>query len=717
MILLNSCKDTITENIAYNYPKIEKQSVKEEYCGIEITDDYRNLENLKDSSVINWFKEQEKFTKNFLNKINGRDELFDRMKGYASKNEFETYFIRVLTNGNYFYLKHYAEDNAPKLYMKRSLKNDDEILFDPKDYEKGNDENFTIRSYAPSWDGKKVAIALTSGGREFSEILIIDVLSKKILVEGIPNFWGNLTWLPDNRGIAFMALADNFEKSADHFKNMNVSIYKLGLPASKKEIVLSKEVNPELHMTVSDIPVANFHNQTDKYIITDISGATAYADHYYCLSSNFFEQKEINWKPLAKKNDKIKKIRIYNDSIFALTAINNESFEIVTKGLKNIDWNKIKVIVTPKEGEVIDDFEITSKGIFFTTLLNGVKAKLYKFKNGNVTEVNLPIDAGYASISNLSPYHSELWLITMGWLNNYERFKYQPENEDFLSEEISPVADYPEFENFSVKEVEVTAHDGEKIPLSIIHNGKIKKNGENPTLMIAYGSYGISYEPFFNTDWLTWVEYGGVLAIAHVRGGGEKGNTWYEGGKKESKPNTWKDMISCTEFMIEKNYTSKNRTIVRGGSAGGIMAGRSITERPDLFAVAMIRVGVLNALRNEDGPNGDNNVKEFGSYKNPEECLALLEMDSYTKIEKGVDYPATIITAGLNDPRVVSWSPGKFAARLQELSTSNNPILFYVQSDGGHGFDAGKWKAIKEEANLFAFAFWQVGHPNFVLTH
>ena len=144
------------------------------------------------------------------------------------------------------------------------------------------------------------------------------------------------------------------------------------------------------------------------------------------------------------------------------------------------------------------------------------------------------------------------------------------------------------------------------------------------------------------------------------------------------------------------------------------MAGRSMTERPDLFAVAMIRVGSLNTLRSEDAPNGDNNVKEFGSYKNSEECIALLGMDSYTKIKEGVDYPATIITAGLNDPRIVAWSPGKFAARLQERNTSDNPILFYVQSDGGHGLREGKWDSLKEEANLFGFAFWQVGHNNFL---
>ncbi len=715
LALFNSCKKNTTENKAYNYPKIEKQSVTEDYCNVKVTDDYRNLENLNDSSVVKWFKNQERFTKNILDQIAGSDELFEKMKRYASKNEFETYYIRALTNGNYFYLKHFAEDNAPSIYKKNSLHDEEEFIFDPKKYQPESGKNYMIRSYAPSWDGKKIAIALTYGGREFSEILIIDVLTKKILVENIPNYWASLKWLPDNSGISFMALADDFETSDDHFKNMNVSIYKLGAPNTKKEIVLSKKVTPELNMTVSDIPVANFYNQTDTYIIGEIAGATAYADQYYCLASNFFEQKGVQWKALAKKEHKIKKIRIQNDTVFAISAINNERFEILRKSLKNLDWNTMEILVSPKEGEVINDFEITSNGIFYTTLLNGVKAKLYHLQNGVSTEVTLPIDAGYASIANLSPNHSELWLRTRGWLNNYQRFKYDSNSKSFVSEEMSLVAEYPEFENFAVEEVEVTGHDGEKIPLSIIHNGKIEKNSDNPTLMIAYGSYGNSYEPYFDTDWLTWVEYGGILAIAHVRGGGEKGNAWYEGGKKKTKPNTWKDMISCTEFMIEKKYTSKNKTIVRGTSAGGIMAGRAITERPDLFSVAMIRVGTLNTLRSENAPNGDNNVKEFGSYKNPEECLALLEMDSYTKIKEGVEYPATIITAGLNDPRVIAWSPGKFAARLQERNASDHPILFYVKSDGGHGLGEGKWDAIREEANLFAFAFWQVGHPKFFM--
>jgi len=703
-----SCMKSQTKTIIYNYPKIEKQSVTEEYCGINITDDYRNLENLQDSTVIKWFKKQETYAENILNKIKGRDDLFDKMKDYETRNDYETYWIKVLPNGNHFFLKHYAKDNAPMVYMKSSKENQEEFLFDPKEYNKETGKKFIIRDYEPSWDGKKLAIALTYDGKEFGEVVIIDIDSKKILIEKIPNFWGGLKWLPDNSGISFLALDENFEESDDHFKNMNSIIYKLENPTNGK-IIFSKKNNPELKMTTSDIPNVSYYNQTDEYAIGWISGATAYHDAYFCKSTDLFNQKKANWSPLAKKEHKVEKIRINKSSLIATTALFNDSFQIVKGNLQNIDWNQMEVLVTPKHGEVINDFEITSNGIFYTTLLNGVKAKLYHFQNGESREIKLPIDAGYAIIDNLSPNHSDLWVRTMGWLNNYKRFRYDFEKQKFFEEEMSLVTDYPEFQNFVVREIEVIAHDGEKIPLSIIHKKELKKNGNNPTLMIGYGSYGISYEPFFSTNWLTWVEYGGVLAIAHVRGGGEKGNAWYEGGKKKTKPNTWKDMISCTEYMIKEKFTSKKKTIIQGSSAGGITVGRAITERPDLYAAAIARVGSLNTLRSEDAPNGDNNVKEFGSYKNPDECLALLEMDSYTKIKEGVKYPATIKTA--------AWSPGKFAARLQEKNSSNKPIIFYVQTNSGHGLGEGKWDSLKKKANLFAFAFWQVNHDGFILTN
>lgn len=714
-LTLCSCQEISRESESFSYPKIEKQTVIEDYCGVEVVDDYRNLENLKDPAVVEWFGKQEEYTKGILDRINGRDEMFEKMKSYSKRKEYEISSVKVLVDGQYFYQKQLAEDDGPSVYMKDSKEGQEELIFDPKEYRKESQIDFVIRDYAPSWDGEKVAIALTSDGKEFAEVLIIGTKSKKILVEGIPDFWADLTWFPNNSGIFFMALSDDYMNSDDHFKEMNMSVYKLGLASSKKEIVLSQKTNPELKMSAADIPVVYLYEQADKYVIAEIAGATAYSDKYYCRASNFFNQKDIIWIPLAKKENKVKKIRVHNEEVIALTAEHNQGFQIVKSGVGYINWGDMNVIATPKKGEVINDFVTTSEGIFYTTLLNGVKAKLYHIQNNESIEISLPTEAGSAVISNLSSNHSELWLRTRGWLNDYERYSYSHNDQKFVSAEMSPVVEYPEFNDFVVREVEVEAHDGELIPLSIVHRKDIQMDGTSPTLLEGYGAYGLSYPVVFSPNYLTWVEYGGIMAIAHVRGGSEKGNEWYEGGKKKNKPNTWKDMISCAEYMIDKKYTSTYKTVIRGGSAGGITAGRSITDRPDLFAAAIIRVGALNALRSEDAPNGENNVKEFGSYKNPDECMALLEMDSYNKIKSGVEYPATIITAGLNDPRVVAWSPGKFAARLQEKSASDSPSLFYVQSNSGHGMNEGKWSRLEENANLFSFALWQVGHEGFSL--
>lgn len=715
ILTLCSCQELSRESEPFIYPKIEKQTVIEDYCGVEVVDDYRNLENLKDPAVEDWFGKQEEYTKVILDSINGRDEMFEKMKGYSTRKEYEISSVKVIVDGQYFYQKQLAEDDGPSVYMKDSKEGQEELIFDPKEYRKESQTNFVIRDYAPSWDGEKVAIALTHDGKGIAEVLVMDTRSKKILVEGISNFWGDLTWFPDNSGIFFMALSDDYMNSDDHFKEMNVSVYKLGAASSKKEIVLSQETNPELNMTDADIPRTYLYEQTDKYVIGEIAGATAYSDKYYCRASNFFSQKNVKWSPLAQKENKVRKIRIHDGEVIALTAQYNQGFQIVKSDVGNINWSDMNVIATPKKGEVINDFVITSEGIFYTTLLNGVKAKLYHIQNNESIEISLPTEAGSTVISNLSSNHPELWLRTRGWLNDYERYSYLHSDQKFVSDEMSQVVKYPEFDDFVVREVEVEAHDGELIPLSIVHRKDIKMDGTSPTLLEGYGAYGLSYSVVFSPIYLTWVEYGGIMAIAHVRGGSEKGNEWYEGGKKKNKPNTWKDMISCAEYMIDKKYTTKNKTVIRGGSAGGITAGRSITDRPDLFAAAIIRVGALNALRSEDAPNGENNVKEFGSYKNPDECMALLEMDSYNKIKSGVEYPATIITAGLNDPLVVAWSPGKFAARLQERSASVRPILFYVQSNRGHGLDADKWNRLEENANLFSFALWQVGHEGFSL--
>lgn len=240
----------------------------------------------------------------------------------------------------------------------------------------------------------------------------------------------------------------------------------------------------------------------------------------------------------------------------------------------------------------------------------------------------------------------------------------------------------------------------------------LKKNKKNKVIMDGYGSYGISNDPYFSRSSLLWVLDGGMIVRTHVRGGGEKGDAWHKDGFKETKPNTWKDMITSAEYLIKEKYTAPDYIGIRGVSAGGILIGRTITERPDLFKAALIEVGMLNAIRSEITPNGPNNVKEFGTVEKENEFKALLEMDAYHHIKKGVHYPATMITAGLNDPRVIAWEPSKFAAKLQACNGSKNPILLKVDMNGGHGGDTTYENIYKNATEKFSFFYWQLGNSN-----
>lgn len=352
------------------------------------------------------------------------------------------------------------------------------------------------------------------------------------------------------------------------------------------------------------------------------------------------------------------------------------------------------------------------QGFYFTTLKNGISAKLY-FYNNKVNEIILPFSSGKITISNINENSNELILYCSGWTKKRKRFKYVFGENVFKDVDLNKNISLVNSDEIVVEEIEIKTHDGLDLPLTIIYKKRLKKNGKNKVYMTGYGSYGTSVKPFFSPYSLLWVEDGGILVYTHVRGGGEKGDAWHKGGFKETKPNTWKDFISSAEYLIKNKYTSSKYIGITGGSAGGILIGRAITERPDLFKAAIIDVGILNTLRFEFTPNGQNNVKEFGSIKIEKEFNALYEMDSYYHIQKGVNYPATLITTGINDSRVITWIPAKFAAKLKAYNSGENPIFLSVDFNGGHGGNDSTDSLHSSLADEFAFFYWQLGDKNY----
>ncbi|RNA61961.1 prolyl oligopeptidase [Chryseobacterium nematophagum] len=697
--------------------------VTDEYFGTKIIDEYRNLENLKDSNTVNWIKSQSDYADSVLNKLPYKKYFVDERFKFDKRNGYSTSDLKITGNNLYFYLKKASHEKNPKLYYRTGFKGKETFLYDPAtfvstfDPNAGKKHNFNINFISPSWDGSKIAISLSENGKEVSEVIIIDVKTKyiypQVITNLIPTMVGQVKWLEDNNSFFYTYFPVTNSDSPDFSKNTEVTFYRLGEDPKKRKNVFSRINNPELKIDEGRFPGIVQFNQEDPYFIGNLGDVDDFTDTFIIDRADF-EKGIKSWKPLYYKEDKVYEKKPVGKEVYFISGYNSPNFRLCKTSLEKPDFKSPEILVSEKKDEIIQNFEITKDGIYYSTTKNGVDARLYLYRNGRDIPIKLPFIAGNISIQTKGKNYSDVWIYCSGWANETQRFKYDLKTNSFEDENLVPLIAYPEFKGIVIEETSIKARDGEEVPLTLIYKEGLKKNGNTPVLIEAYGSYGISSAPFFARSYLMWAQKGGILAIAHVRGGGEKGEKWYKGGYKRTKPNTWRDLIDCTEYLIKEGYTVKDKVAIWGVSAGGITTGMAITERPDLFKAAIIGVGVTNVLRNEITPNGPQNVPEFGSFTKPDEFKALLEMDAFHHIKKGEKYPAVLVTAGINDSRVISWMPAKFAAKLLANDISNNPILFKVDYKGGHG-NAGVdlAHAYANVGEIFAFAFWQLGHPDY----
>ena len=334
------------------------------------------------------------------------------------------------------------------------------------------------------------------------------------------------------------------------------------------------------------------------------------------------------------------------------------------------------------------------------------------YGGGSASFVSLPFE-GDVTLAATDQRVPGTLLDMTGWTKASKIYAYDPAKQSVTDTGLQPAGPFDNPGGLESHEVKARSYDGTLVPLSIIYKSGLKLDGSNPTLMVGYGAYGISEDPHFDPRFLAWFERGGVFAVAHVRGGGEYGEDWHLAGKLLTKQNTWKDFIACAEYLIEQKYTSSARLAIEGGSAGGITIGRSITERPDLFAVAIDAVPMSDVVRAEFTPNGPPNIPEFGTVKKADGFKALYAMSAYHHIKDQTPYPAVMVTTGFNDPRVISWEPGKMAARLQAATSSGKPVLLRVDYDAGHGIGSTKTQREQELADEMSFALWQFGVAGF----
>ncbi|MCL9807440.1 prolyl oligopeptidase family serine peptidase [Flavobacterium amniphilum] len=696
-----------------------EKPLSETFFGRTINDNYRYVENPNDTLVQQWFKQSNVEAREILDNISGRKELVEQFIEFEKRKTFSVTLLTITENDFYFYVKKTEKDKSGKLFYKKTENGEEILLFDPVNYKKELGYGYSISYLKPSWDNKTIAVSFSKNGEEIGEIAFLDISTKTLLPEIITHCWpaelGGISWLPDNSGIIYIHIPEIDNKKANYILNTESVIYKLGDNQNNHKIILSQKNNPEIKIEPADFPVIDRFSLNDDYLLGTLSGATVYIDYYYAKIEELNNEK-INWKLLFKKDEGIINPIIINNDLYCLSSKNASNFKIIKTSMTNPDFQNAEILVREDQKESIDDYLVTKDGLFYTTTKNGVEAKLYFVRdNTEKRQIDLPIKAGNIKISTNDKYGKSLWITISGWLNSKRRFNYNVQKNQFTEDNISPKVTYPEFNDFMVEEIEVPSHDGVLIPVSIIHKKGIKKNKENYILMSGYGSYGASMSPRFQPTILSWVMNDGIYVVPHVRGGGEKGDRWHNDGFKDKKHNTWKDFIAVAEYLIKEKITTNKKIATLSGSAGAILVGRAITERPDLFKVMLCYDGMLNPLRINQAPNGPNNIKELGNPDIKEEFNMLCDIDSYHHIKKGVKYPACLISVGMNDARVAPWMSGKFVVKLKSVTVSKNPILFAVNYDTGHGIDNSNLQLYNDYADEFAFAFWQMGHPKFKL--
>jgi prolyl oligopeptidase len=691
----------------WNYPATKTVDAKDTYFGKTYTDSYRWLENLKDKEVETWFRAQAALTDSQLAKIPGKDALA-RQWMEMDKLQPARYASIKFESGRVFYKKTLGGEKVGRIYFREGWTGAEKLLFDPETYKAG--VTTTVESIIPSLDGRYVVMGFSSGGAEFSELRVMDVDKGTLLPESIYPSYGPIGWTLDSKSFFYDAGKTTDIKSLEIEQNRKTRVHVLGADIATDVDFFSNESYPGLGIAPKEFPGAFIDESYPGYVLGSVSTVQTEMKMFYAPIATV-QHPPIKWEVLCQPSDNlVRGLEFIGDYIYAVTHEGAPKYKLVRTSVKHPDWKHAETVI-PEASDSIQSITKT-KDFLFVVYSNGVVCRVVKLDpaTGKSSEVKLP-GSGTVEVS-CPDWHTDRCIVYItSWISPTTLYDFDGAAETFAKSIFNTDVSYPGFENLVTEEVEVPGYDGAMIPLSIIHQKGLPMDGSSSCLLEGYGAYGISYTPAFSVRRSVALQ-GVVIAYAHPRGGSEKGEAWYKAGYKTTKPNTWKDFISCAEYLVKQGYTSPAKLGGTGTSAGGILITRAITERPDLFAAAVCNVGCANAMRLEFSSNGPVNVPEFGTVTDQVECQALYEMDGFQHLQKGVKYPAIMGVGGWNDPRVPIWQPGKFVAAAQSASTSGKPVLMKVNFDDGH-FTEDKTVTFANFAGQYAFLLWQTGHKDY----
>ena len=691
----NSPESNIAANskgINVNYPITKKGDVVDTYFGTQVADPYRWLEDDRSEETGEWVKRQNELTFDYLKQIPYRERLKSRLEELWNYEKIGAPF----KEGDYTYF--YRNDGLQNQYVVYRQKDDGEaeIFLDPNTF--SEDGTTSMGQLSFSKDGSIAAYAISEGGSDWRKIIIIDTTTKKIIEPPLIDVkFSDISWYK-NEGFYYSSYdkpkGSELSAKTDQHK---LFYHQLG-QAQQNDIVVFGSTAEEKHRYVS--------------------GNVTEDNHYLLISgSKSTSGNNLYLKDLTQLNSPL--VTIADDFLGDTYLIENEGDQLFL--VTNIDAPNQKVITVnakaPARQNWIDFIPETDNvlsvskggGYFFTEYMIDAISKVYQYdyQGKKIREIALP-DVGSASAFSGKKNDSILYYSFSNYKTPDTIYSYNlDEGKSDIYQKSGAKFDSNAFDS---KQVFYTSKDGTQVPMIITYKKGLKLNGKNPTLLYAYGGFNISLTPSFSVTRAVWMEQGGIYAVANLRGGGEYGKKWHDAGTQLNKQNVFDDFIAAGEYLITQNYTSSEYLAVQGGSNGGLLVGAVMTQRPDLMQVALPAVGVLDMLRYHTFTAGAGWAYDYGTAEQSEEMFHYLQAYSPVhNVKSGISYPATMITTGDHDDRVVPAHSFKFAAQLQAKQASTVPTLIRIETNGGHGAGTPVSKTIDLYADLFAFTLFNMG--------
>lgn len=674
--------------------------VVENYFGTTVIDRFRFIES-KDAATLAWMKSEGAYAREIFDSIAPRAAYLHRLSALGAA--FGVVNTVQTTGGpGVFFLERKPGSDVFDLLIKEPAHDKRTLIDIAALIRAAAGVPQAIDYFQPSRDAARVAVGISPGGSENSKLTVIDVASGRTLAGPIDRAqFGSPSWLDDGSGVFFLRMQQLHAGAAPSDKYLNSAVWFWDMKHPPLAVVgastgLGPIKDPKRFPAVVVVP------QAGQAVLLEINGVQ---NEFQAWSAPVAQARtgHARWRALVTTADEVTAFDANARTLYLLTHKDAPTFKVLALPLGGT-LGEARTVVPARPDRVVQSIHLAADALY-VVVREGLVGKVLRVDpQGRATDLPLPFTGSVEEVAT-DPTQPGAIVALVGWVHPRTHYRYDPAGGKFtdLQLDSGPAFDAA---RYLAAEISARAADGTEVPLSVITAaGPVQPR---PLLLDAYGSYGISTLPFFAPRIPALVDAGGSYAECHVRGGGELGEAWRLGGKDANKPNTWRDFIACAEKLIAAGYTTRELLTIQGTSAGGITVGRAATERPDLFAGAVGRVGDLDAMRSETMPSGPANIPEFGSFKTRQGFRNLLQMDAYQHVRDAGRYPAFLLTTGLNDPRVEPWEPAKMAARLLELP-GHQPVLLRVEDAAGHGFGTTKSTRDAEDADIAAFVFWRAG--------